>query len=178
MASKVDRQPDRLLGRRGFLSRGIVWSLGAALVGGVLVGLRTLWPRAGKASALRFDAGRPGDYTVGQVNASLLREHWVWVVRSPDGFYALSARCTHLGCRLRHDTARGRFHCNCHGSTFALDGAVQRGPAARHMERVFIALTPAGRLLVDPDLRYRHEHGEWHRPGAFVRYSTPPKRST
>jgi len=166
----VAREVGRLLGRRDFLSRGTLWSLGAALIGGTLVGLRTLWPRSGKASALRFDAGRPQDYAVGQVYSGLLREHWVWVVRDGAGFYALSARCTHLGCRLRHDTRLGQLHCNCHGSTFSLEGAVLRGPAARYLERVFITLTREGRLVVDPEVRYRREHGEWRQPGAFVAY--------
>jgi len=170
VAPGVERRTGSLLGRRDFLSRATLWSLGASLVGGALLGLRTLWPRTGKASALRFDAGRPRDYAVGQVGSGLLRDHWVWVVRSEEGFFALSARCTHLGCRLRHDATRGRFHCNCHGSTFSLEGAVLRGPAARHLERVFITLTPDGRLVVDPEVRYRREHGEWRQPGAFVPY--------
>jgi len=163
-------RPTGLLGRRDFLSQSTLWSLGAALVGGTLLGLRTLWPRAGKSSALRVEAGRPEDYLVGQVDDRLLRDHWVWVIRSAEGFYALSARCTHLGCRLMHDRPRRRLACNCHGSTFSLDGAVLRGPAARHLERVFISLTPEGTLLVDPEVRYRREHGELDQPGAFVRF--------
>ena len=42
---------------------------------------------------------------------------------------ALGATCTHLGCGVRPS---GDFlRCPCHGSTFALDGRVVRGPAQR-----------------------------------------------
>lgn len=160
----------KLWGRRDFLSRTTLWGVGAALLGGALMGLRTLWPRAGRASALRLEAGRPEDFRVGQVSSRLLREHWVFVVRDEEGFYALSARCTHLGCRLKHDSRSKRFHCNCHGSIFSPEGAVLRGPASRHLERVYITLT-GGRLVVDPGVRYRRERGEWASPGAFVPFS-------
>jgi cytochrome b6-f complex iron-sulfur subunit len=174
-----DKKHPHLLGRRDALSIGALGGVGLCLGGAILVGARTLWPRAGRASALRLAAGRPADYAVGQVDGRLLREHGVWVVRDTKGFYALSARCTHLGCRLRHvpSTDRARFHCMCHGSLFSLEGEVLRGPASRHLERVYLAQATDGTLLVDPALRYRQELGEWQRPGAFVRLP-PAKRST
>jgi cytochrome b6-f complex iron-sulfur subunit len=159
-----------LLGRRDLLSMTTLGGLGAAIAGGLVLGLRTLWPRTGKASALRLPAGRPEDYAVGHVHTGLLREHWAVVVRSAEGFYALSARCTHLGCKLRHVPATSQLHCACHGSLFSLQGKVLRGPASRHLERVNITLGPEGTLLVDPTIRYRMERGEWSHPGAFVRY--------
>lgn len=165
----VDRKPT-LLGRRDLLSMTTLGGLGAAITGGLVLGLRTLWPRTGKASALRLPAGRPEDYAVGQVHVGLLREHWAVVVRSSEGFYALSARCTHLGCKLRHMPATSQFHCACHGSLFSLQGEVLRGPASRHLERVNIILGAEGSLLVDPTIRYRMERGEWSNPGSFVRY--------
>lgn len=167
----VNRKDTGLLGRRDLLGRAIQGSIGLLGLGGLWVGLRTLWPRTGRASALRLQAGRPDDYAVGQVNQQLFREHWVWVIRSKEGFYALSARCTHLGCRLRHQEDQGSaFRCACHASRFTLEGEVLTGPATRPLERVFIQLGSDGLLLVDPTVRYRKEHGEWDRPGAWVRY--------
>jgi cytochrome b6-f complex iron-sulfur subunit len=165
----VDRKRT-LLGRRDLLSMTTLGGIGAAIIGGLVLGLRTLWPRTGKASALRLPAGRPEDYAVGQVYVGLLREHWTFVVRSAEGFYALSARCTHLGCKLRHVPAASQLHCACHGSLFSLEGEVLRGPASRHLERVNITLGSEGILLVDPTVRYRMERGEWSHPGSFVRY--------
>ena len=46
--------------------------------------------------------------------------HPVIVVRTPQGFRALSAICTHLGCIVKQ-TQEG-FECPCHGSRFGGDG--------------------------------------------------------
>ena len=44
---------------------------------------------------------------------------------------AVGATCTHLGCAVRPS---GEFLvCPCHGSTFASDGRVVRGPAPRSL---------------------------------------------
>jgi cytochrome b6-f complex iron-sulfur subunit len=166
----VGDKESTLFGRRDFLARGSLVCLSAAAVTGAALGLRALWPRAGAATALYVPAGRPEDYAVGQVSERLLAEHQLWVVRDRAGFYALSARCTHLGCKLRHAPGAGEYRCMCHGSFFSADGGVRRGPAARALERLLITLTRDGALLVDPSVRYRKERGEWDRPGAFVNY--------
>jgi glycine/D-amino acid oxidase-like deaminating enzyme/nitrite reductase/ring-hydroxylating ferredoxin subunit len=48
--------------------------------------------------------------------------------------HGLSARCTHLGCIVRFNTAERTWDCPCHGSRFALDGSVIEGPAVRGLE--------------------------------------------
>ena len=51
---------------------------------------------------------------------------------SSDEFLVLDARCTHLGCPVRAMASAGfAFRCFCHGSQFAADGTVLRGPAER-----------------------------------------------
>lgn len=42
-------------------------------------------------------------------------------------FKGFRARCTHAGCALT--VQNGGIECPCHGSRFALDGTVVRGPA-------------------------------------------------
>ncbi len=49
---------------------------------------------------------------------------------------ALSLRCTHLGCTVALDRAAGELVCPCHGSRFALDGAVVAGPAENPLRSV------------------------------------------
>ncbi len=47
----------------------------------------------------------------------------VWVVRrdEAEAFSVLSTICPHLGCAVNHDD--DGFHCPCHNSRFAADGA-------------------------------------------------------
>ena len=44
-------------------------------------------------------------------------------------YYALNAVCTHLGCVVPWNKAANKFICPCHGSQYAPDGMVVRGPA-------------------------------------------------
>ena len=64
------------------------------------------------------------------------------IVLSPlgtDGVTAVTATCTHLGCEVRPS---GEFLvCPCHGSTFATDGRVLRGPAPRALNVHPVAVT-------------------------------------
>lgn len=58
------------------------------------------------------------------------------VYRDPQGnVHALSAVCTHLGCLVRFNAAEKTWDCPCHGSRFAVDGAVLDGPATRPLAR-------------------------------------------
>jgi cytochrome b6-f complex iron-sulfur subunit len=50
------------------------------------------------------------------------------------GFLALSRRCTHLGCTVPWDAAKGLFVCPCHASTFDITGAVLAPPAPRPLD--------------------------------------------
>jgi len=43
--------------------------------------------------------------------------------------YGLNAVCTHLGCVVPWSPASNKFMCPCHGSQYAPDGHVVRGPA-------------------------------------------------
>ncbi len=46
--------------------------------------------------------------------------------------WALSRRCTHLGCSVNYHEAGNLLECPCHQSRFAADtGAVLNGPATR-----------------------------------------------
>jgi nitrite reductase/ring-hydroxylating ferredoxin subunit len=55
----------------------------------------------------------------------------------------VDARCTHLGCVVRHNRAEQTWDCPCHGSRFALDGSVIDGPAVDDLETLVDTDAPA-----------------------------------
>jgi Rieske Fe-S protein len=71
----------------------------------------------------------------------------VYVLRLESGeFVALSPICTHQGCTV--DIHGPRLVCPCHGSTYARDGRVLRGPAERALSRFPVTLAD-GVLSID-----------------------------
>jgi cytochrome b6-f complex iron-sulfur subunit len=93
----------------------------------------------------RICAGRPEDLPVGAL--LVVKEAHLFVLHSAEGFLAMSTVCTHLGCFTRHEPEKNRIFCPCHGAEFALDGAVQRGPALRPLRRLRVTLEQ-GELVV------------------------------
>lgn len=48
--------------------------------------------------------------------------------------HAVTAACTHLGCEVTWNAPMQTWDCGCHGSCFAIDGAVLRGPAVKPLD--------------------------------------------
>lgn len=144
---------------------GIAAGLG---VGGVAFG-RFMFPRVLFEPAAVFKAGLPEEYPVGTVSERWKQEERVWIVHEPDGFYALLAICTHLGCTPNWLNVENKFKCPCHGSGFRRTGVNFEGPAPRPLERVKIGLSDDGQLLIDKSVQFRFERGDWTKPGAFLK---------
>ncbi len=133
--------------------------------------IRLMVPRVLYEAPSAFKAGFPEDYIVGEVNEKYKDEFRVWIVREVDGFYALSAICTHLGCTPRWLAAELKFKCPCHGSGYHKDGVNFEGPTPRPLERLKIALADDGQILVDRNIKFLYEKQEWSKPDAFLRYA-------
>ncbi len=158
-----------LSGRRIFLRRLGWFGVFAPLAGMVLCIVRFFFPRVLFEPSPIFKAGFPEDYTVGAVNTKYKAEYGVWIAREADGFFALLAVCTHLGCTPTWFAAEDRFKCPCHGTSFTREGINYEGPAPRPLERVKITMAEDGQLLIDKTKRYRQENGEWEDEGAILR---------
>jgi nitrite reductase/ring-hydroxylating ferredoxin subunit len=64
-----------------------------------------------------------------------------FVSRTNNRVRAVSATCTHLGCRLNLDAPAKLLNCPCHGATFSVTGAVVR-------HRLPVELPPLPRIAV------------------------------
>ncbi len=53
---------------------------------------------------------------------------------SSDEYVATKMECTHQSCQTV--LVENGYVCPCHGSRFAADGALQKGPALRDLERI------------------------------------------
>lgn len=71
-----------------------------------------------------------GELAPGEGRVVRVADHDVAISREADGtLHAVSAICTHMACRVAFNDAEKSWDCPCHGSRFALDGAVLNGPA-------------------------------------------------
>jgi len=160
----------RLITRRAFLAVvGWLVFLASTAIGAV-TSLAFLRPNALYEDPPEFKVGKPSEYTVG--STTVFTDKRAVLNRDPDGFYAISLICTHLGCTPRYvaDVTKDLidkgvvvqgedgqpvtgsvpgFRCPCHGSRYFRDSVNFFGPAPRPMDHVDVVLAPDGRLLID-----------------------------
>lgn len=156
-----------LWSRRDFMGRLSWVGFGAVSTIGLIAAVRSAFPRVLFTPPSSFKAGFPADYPVGEVSEKYKREFRVWIVRDQEGFFAIFAKCTHLGCTPRWLASESKFKCPCHGSGYYKTGVNFEGPAPRPMDRVRIVLADDGQLVVDTSVKYIF--GTWDKPGAFLK---------
>ncbi len=132
--------------RRRFLAVAGTSGTVAGALGLLGILARSIVPEVLYEPARRFPVGRPADFPPGSV--TLVPERRLFVFNTSEGFHAVSAVCTHLGCNVNHEEGRG-FACPCHGSTFDEEGRVRKGPAAWPLPRFAMTLSRRGELVVD-----------------------------
>ena len=133
--------------RRDFFNAIAAGAFGIAGLGAVIVTYRYLLPNALFEPSMSFRAGSPDLYPLDSV--TYMPDQQVYIVRTADGFYAVSAICTHLGCNTQWKPDVNLIACPCHGSKFKSDGTKVEGPAPRSLPHFAITLTGDGELLVD-----------------------------
>jgi cytochrome b6-f complex iron-sulfur subunit len=139
--------PGNGITRRDFLNEVTLGALGIAGLGSVAVTYQYFSPNVLFEPPTSFRAGNPDLYPVHSV--TILQDQQVYIVRMPEGFYAVSAICTHLGCVTQWKPDTGQIACPCHGSKFKADGTKIEGPAPRPLPHFAISLTADGELFVD-----------------------------
>jgi Rieske Fe-S protein len=141
--SRLDPEP---VARRDFLGLSALAAAGSTLFFALLGMLRL--PKAAVLPSLsrKFRVTLPESLAAGEAFVPPGRS--VAVFRDDAGIYAISMICTHLGCIVK-PSATG-FDCPCHGSRFAPDGSVLKGPAPKALPWLAVAVA-ANTIVVDEE---------------------------
>jgi cytochrome b6-f complex iron-sulfur subunit len=169
-ATPAAKEPSEFTRRLFLWSLPVGWvAFAGACVSSLIASGRSLFPNVLFEPPQSFKAGFPSEYNVGEVDVRWKDAFGVWIVREPEGFYALIAVCTHLGCSPNWLPTENKFKCPCHGSGFYRDGTNFEGPAPRPLERARIVLADDGQILVDKSVKFQKEKGEWEKAESFLK---------
>ncbi len=133
--------------RRETLVRLGVGSFALAACGACLFGYKFLSPNVLYEPSTVINLGQPGRFSPNSVTAD--PENGIYAVHSAEGFYALSAVCTHLGCLTVWKPDASLIACPCHGSKFDRHGIKLEGPAPKPLPWLKVWLSDEGDLMVD-----------------------------
>lgn len=133
--------------RRQFFVRVGLSSVAVAAAGTSVFAYQFLSPNVLYEPSPIVNAGKPDRYPAESV--TLDPETGIFVVNGPQGFYALQATCTHLGCLTAWKPELGIIACPCHGSKFGRDGTKIAGPAPKPLPWLRMWLSDDGDLMVD-----------------------------
>jgi Rieske Fe-S protein len=133
--------------RRGAIKRLGQGLAGLCLAGGAVLAARFARPPRVADFARRLDLGPvaalPAGSSLHQIEAD------VHVFHVAEGLYALSGKCTHLGCSVLRQ-AEG-FACPCHGARFDARGRLLSGPAPRDLTWFALSVDGHQRLWLHLD---------------------------
>ena len=134
-----NRHPDV---SRGRLLRTAVRAATAASLVGAGVAADTLGRHLQPSMALVAEPGRWYDIAAadelagGQMKPFAAGGVLGYLVNVEGRLHAVSALCTHMGCRLKPEAGRLTLRCLCHGARFSADARVLAGPAPQPLPRI------------------------------------------
>lgn len=140
--SRLDPEP---MPRRDFLGLAALWSAASTMLFAFLGMIRLPKAAVLPSPSKRFRVALPESLPADQPFLPPGRS--VALFRTAKGVYAISIVCTHLGC-IAKPSPTG-FDCPCHGSKFASDGSVIRGPAPKSLPRLAITKLGENEYMVD-----------------------------
>jgi cytochrome b6-f complex iron-sulfur subunit len=135
------------LSRRQFFVKLGLTSITVAGFGTAVFAYQFLSPNVLYEPSPVVNAGKPDRYPPNSV--TLDPKAGIYLVRDVEGFYALNATCTHLGCLTAWDPELNQIACPCHGSKFNRDGVKVAGPAPKPLPWLKTWLSEDGDLMVD-----------------------------
>ncbi len=134
--------------RRTFLDWLLTGGLAACVIGFIAPVLSYAWParRRGPGSQT-VSAGKADDYSEWEGKVVAVNAQPVLVFKTPQGFRAFSAICTHLGCIVRWDPQQRQIACPCHAGVFDAQGRVVSGPPPRPLAEMGVTVV-GGEVMV------------------------------
>ena len=152
MADEIKNNDD--VNRRQFFVKLGLGSLGIAAAGTAAFADQYLDPNVLYEPSPVVNAGKPDRYPLGSVTIDV--NSGIYIIHSDEGYFSLSAVCTHLGCMTAWKPELNMIACPCHGSKFAVSkqgklgpGDKIEGPAPKPLPWKHIWLNDDGDLLVD-----------------------------
>ena len=144
---------DEVSRRQFFLKLGL-GSLSIAAAGTAAFAYQFLDPNVLYEPSPVVNEGKPDRYALDSV--TLDASSGIYIIHSQEGYFSLSAVCTHLGCLTAWKPELNMIACPCHGSKFAVleranlkPGDKIEGPAPKPLPWKRIWLNDDGDLLVD-----------------------------
>lgn len=122
---------NRPFSRRGLIKYAMLGFSALATAAGTLYPIISyLWPpkQKGTAGASRVAVAATSDLLPGKGQVFSVNNKPVIVINTPDGYVALSATCTHLGCIVAWNEQKKVIACPCHEAYYSTTGAVISGP--------------------------------------------------
>ena len=163
---KVNLAANSIIDRREFFVRMGLGSMGIAAAGTAAFAYQFLSPNVLYEPSPVVNMGKPESYQPDSVTLDV--DARIFVIHTKEGFFALNAVCTHLGCLTAWKPDTGNIACPCHGSKFAVfqpagkkPGEKVDGPAPKPLPWLKMSLSDEGELIVD--------RSEEIRPLTFVR---------
>jgi cytochrome b6-f complex iron-sulfur subunit len=147
MTDEKQENEQALLDRRDFFVKLGLGSLGIAMAGTAVFAYQFLSPNVLFEPSPIINAGKPESYGLDTVTLDVNSR--IYLVHSKEGFFALSAVCTHLGCLTAWKQELGIIACPCHGSKFKKEGEKIEGPAPKPLPWLRTWVNDDGDLMID-----------------------------
>ncbi len=152
-------EPGNDVNRRAFFVKLGLGSLSIAAAGTAAFSYQFLSPNVLYEPSPIVNAGKPENYPADSVTLDVNAR--IYLIHAQEGFFAMSAVCTHLGCITAWKPELGIIACPCHGSKFSVfdpkknPGTKIAGPAPRPLPWLRTWVSDEGDLMVDRSVDIR-----------------------